>query len=118
MMKEMQSILGMANYLRRFTPGLALLTTALGQFIQKGSAYASMPLHQVAFQAIIDDICKETIVRYYRPHLDLVLECDASKIAVGMSLLQDFMQDPLNVGMNECHHAEATGLCNQDSHPD
>ena len=48
---------------------------------------------------IINDICKKTMLRYYRPDLHLVLECDASKIAVGISLLQDFMQDPLYLGI-------------------
>ena len=93
-LKEMNSFLGMANCLRRFTPRLASLTAPLRQLIKKGNAYALMPHDQVAFQVIINDICKETILRYYRPDLDLVLECHASKIAMGMNLLQDLRQDP------------------------
>ena len=39
-----------------------------------------------------DDICRHIILRYYRPDLDLVLECDASKVAMGMLLMQNFSQ--------------------------
>ena len=93
----MQSFPGMANYLGKFTQRLASLSTLFRQ-LMKGNAYTLMPHLQLAVQVIIDDICKETILRYYKPDLDLVLECNAFKIAMGMSLLQDFMQDPLNIG--------------------
>ena len=64
--KEMHSFFGMVSYLRRFTkPTLASLTTPLRQLVKKSNAYTPMPHHQVAFQAIIGDMCKETILRYY-----------------------------------------------------
>ena len=70
-MKKMQSFLGMANYPGRFTPRLALLTAPLRKLIKKGNAYVPLPHHQVAFQSTIEDICKESMLRYYRPDLDL-----------------------------------------------
>ena len=47
-----------------------------------------MSHYHVAFQAIINEICRYTVLMYYRLDLDLVLECDASRVSMGMTLVQ------------------------------
>ena len=42
----------------------------------------------------MDKIYRHIILKYYRSDLDLVLECDASKVAMNMTLMQDFSQGP------------------------
>ena len=91
---EIQSFLAICNYLGRFTSWLTSMPAPLRYLIKKASAFAPMPHHHVAFQAIINEICRHTILKYYRPDLDLMLECDAPKEAVGMTHMQDFSQEP------------------------
>ena len=97
--KEMQSFLGMCNCLGRFTRQLASMTTPLRQLIKKSNAFAPMLHHHIAFKVIINEISMHTILNYYRPDLDLVLECDASIVAVSMTLIQDFSQEPGSFGI-------------------
>ena len=95
----MLSFLDMSNYLGRFTSLLASFATPLRQLIKKANAFAHMPHHHLALQAIIDEICSHTILQVLQPGLDLVLECDASKVALGMMLMQDFSQEPWAFGI-------------------
>ena len=97
--KETQSFLDRCNYPDRFTSWLASLATPLMHLIKKVNAFALMPSHHVAFQAIINEICRHTTLKDYRPDLDTVLECDASKVAMGMTHMQDFNQEPCFFGI-------------------
>ena len=58
--KEMQSFLGMCNYLGRLTSWFTSLSTPPRQFIKKANAFTPMPQHNIAFQAIIDEIYRNT----------------------------------------------------------
>ena len=73
---------------------LTSLATPLRQLKKKANAFALMSHHHIAFQTVINEICRHTVLKYYRPGFDLVLECDASNIAMGMTLMQDFSQEP------------------------
>ena len=46
-------------------------------------------VHSLDFKRIIETLCKEgTVLKYYKPELDLFLETDASGKGIGMALLQ------------------------------
>ena len=75
------------------------MDTPLRQLIKKANAFVPMIHHNVAFQTIIDEICRHTILKYYRPDIELVLECDASKVVMGLTHMQDFSQEPRTFGI-------------------
>ena len=87
--KLLQSFLGMVNYLSRFDPYMANMTHNLRALLKKGSNAKWMDIHSLDFQKIIDTLCREgTVLKYYKPELELFLETDASGKGIGMALLQ------------------------------
>ena len=87
--KLLQSFLGMVNYLSRFDPYLANMTHDLRALLKKGTNPKWTDVHSLDFKRIIDTLCKEgTMLKYYKPELDLFLETDASGKGIGMALLQ------------------------------
>ena len=53
---DLQSFLGMVNYLSRFTPHLAALTAPLRDLTKKDSMFGWGPEHDKAFKAIKTEI--------------------------------------------------------------
>ena len=46
-------------------------------------------MHSLDFQKVIDTLCREgTVLKYYKPDLELFLETDTSGKGIGMTLLQ------------------------------
>ena len=79
----------MVNYLSRFDPYMANMTHNLRALLKKGSNAKWTDVHSLDFQKIIDTLCREgTVLKYYKPDLDLFLETDASGKGIGMALLQ------------------------------
>ena len=66
-----------------------------------------MSYHPIEFQASIKEVCRHTILKYYRPDLDLILESGASKVAMGMASMPDFSQEPGFFGIK---FIDVTGL--------
>ena len=87
--KLLQSFLGMVNYLSRFDPYMANMNHNLRALLKKGSDAKWTDVHNLDFKKIIDTLCRKgTILKYYKPELDLFLETDASGKGIGMALLQ------------------------------
>ena len=85
----LQSFLGMINYLSRFEPKIADLTPRLRSLLKKSNEFIWTDVHSDDFKRLIDIMCNSPkLLRYYRPDLDLYLETDASRVAIGMALLQ------------------------------
>ena len=87
--KLLQSFLGMVNYLSRFDLYMANMTHNLRSLLKKGTNPKWTDVHSLDFKRIIETLCKEgTVLKYYKPELDLFLETDASGKGIGMALLQ------------------------------
>ena len=85
----LQSFLGMISYLSRFEPKIAYLTHRLRSLLKKSNEFIWREAHCGDFKRLIDIMCNSPkLLRYYRPDLDLYLETDASRVAIGMALLQ------------------------------
>ena len=85
----LQSFLGMINYLSRFEPKITNLTHRLRSLLKKSNEFVWTEAHSDDFKRLIDIMCKSPkLLRYYRPDLDLHLEMDASRVAIGMALLK------------------------------
>ncbi|CAI7820731.1 unnamed protein product [Closterium sp. NIES-53] len=79
---KLQSFLGFVNYVCRFVPDMAKLTAPSTDLLRKGVEYTKGEKEQAAFSP--------PVLRIADPHRLFELVTDASDIAVGAVLLQDF----------------------------
>ena len=86
---EVQSILGMANYLSRFTPNLAIITSPLRDLTKKDTEWTWGPEHKQAFNRLKDAISSTDVLAYYDPAKPATIQTDASKRGLGATVLQD-----------------------------
>ncbi|KAL0161181.1 hypothetical protein M9458_044906, partial [Cirrhinus mrigala] len=77
---ELETILGMVNYLARFTPHLSQVNAPLRQLLKQDCEFIWDAVHDRAFKQI-----KELITNH---PMDLTLQVDASKSGLGAVLLQ------------------------------
>ncbi|CAI7781629.1 unnamed protein product [Closterium sp. NIES-54] len=87
---ELQSFLGFVNYVRWFVPDMAKLTAPLTDLLKKGVKYTWGEKEQAAFSALKNILCSPPVLCIADPHHPFELVTDASDIAVGAVLLQDF----------------------------
>ena len=84
------TILGVINYLNRFSTRLAELTAPLRELIKKGIHFRWEERHEKALQSIKKELCDTTILSYYDPNrvTKTILQCDASQQGLGAWLRQ------------------------------
>ena len=85
---ELQSFIGMANYLRQFIPSFAEIMSPLYKLLRKNAIWSWGVREQKAFTKIKASITSEQVLRHYDPDAPLVLQADASSIGVGAVILQ------------------------------
>ena len=82
---ELLTILGMINYLNRFSVKLAEYTAPLRELTKKNVHFRWEPHHQVALDKIEKELSSSRIISYYdpNPRIPTILQCDASQIGLG-----------------------------------
>ena len=88
-LNDLQTFLGMIQYLSKFSPRIAELTEPLCDLMKKHAPYAWGPEHNQAFEYIKKEIVQAPILRYYDLKKETVLQTDASIKGFGACLLQD-----------------------------
>jgi transposase InsO family protein len=88
-LKELQTFLGMVNYLHRYSPQLANITAPLRDLCKSKSEFIWGPEHDLAMQKVKDEITSAGHLPFYDPHKQLILQVDASGRGLGASLIQD-----------------------------
>ncbi|KAK3563461.1 hypothetical protein QTP86_028882 [Hemibagrus guttatus] len=85
---ELETVLGMINYLSKFAPGLADVNAQLRQLLKDSSEFVQ---HDRAFNRIKELLKCEPgpVLAYFDPLKELRLQVDASKYGLGAVLLQD-----------------------------
>ena len=86
--KELQSFIGMVNYLSKFTPRLSELAECLCNLIYINVPFQWGPEHTEAFTNIKQEIIQASVLKYYDPKKPTVLQTDASAKGLGACLLQ------------------------------
>ncbi|GJP79302.1 hypothetical protein CLOP_g9549 [Closterium sp. NIES-67] len=89
-LRELQSFLGFVNYVRRFIPNMAGVTSPLTDLLKKGKFYEWGGEQQAAFDQLKLFLTTPHVLRIADPHRPFKLITDASHLAVGAVLLQDF----------------------------
>ena len=87
--KEMQTFLGMVQYLQKFTPCLSVLAEPLQDLIKTNSPYIWGPEHTIVMNAIQEEMVKAPILKYFDLRQKTVPQTDASCKGLGACLLQD-----------------------------
>ena len=86
---ELQSFMGMINYLNRFSPVIAQTSEPVRQLMKKEVPFVWQEEHQRAFQNLKQVITKVPVLAYYDPEKDNLIQSDASLKGIGCVLIQD-----------------------------
>ena len=86
--KELETFLGLANYLGRFTPHLATVSAPLRELCKTNVPCDWGPEHVAAFSNLTKDISSKEVLRYYDSTKPLVIQVDASQRGLWAALLQ------------------------------
>ncbi|GJP34965.1 hypothetical protein CLOM_g19439 [Closterium sp. NIES-68] len=88
--KELQSFLGFINYVRRFIPNMAVLSTLLTDWLKDHDCFWWGENQQAAFDQLKIAFTSPPVLRISDPDCPYEVITDASSIAINAVLLQDF----------------------------
>ena len=103
--QELQSLLGMFNYLGKFVPNLAAKTQDLRALVKKNAEFVWEETHTQIFEALKAELKDNMTLQYFDPEKEIVIECDASQKGLGACLLQD--GKPVNFSSRSLVDAES-----------
>ena len=86
---ELQTFLGMINYLSRFAPNLSTVITPLRDLTKNNSDFIWDSVSDKVFKDAKELITHSPVLEYFDSKKDITLQVDASKSGVGATLLQE-----------------------------
>ena len=87
--ESMQSFLGMVNFLNRYSPQLAELSTSLRELCRIHTDYKPKSEHHQSFDAIKKELSTNIVLPYYDPTSHTTLQTDSSKKGLRAVLIQN-----------------------------
>ena len=93
--KQVQSFIGMINYLSKFLARLSELVEPIRELSKDKVLFNWGPEHHATFKQIKKEIVRAPILAYYNPKKETTLQTDASVKGLGTCLLQDQKQSTL-----------------------
>lgn len=87
---ELETILGMINYLAKFAPDLSNITTPMRKLLKKDTEFLWDSPQQESFEKVKRVITRSPgpVLTYFNPKEPVTLQVDASKYGLGAALLQ------------------------------
>ena len=86
---ELQTLLGVVNFLSRYAPNLADVAAPLRQLVKKNVQFQWNKTYDKVHSEIIQLLCKAPVLTYFDSSKDITIQCDASQNGVGACLMQD-----------------------------
>ena len=86
---ELQTLLGMVNFLSRYAPNLADVAAPLRQLVKKNVQFQWNKPYDKVHSEIIQLLCKAPVLTYFDSSKDITIQCDGSQNGVGACLMQD-----------------------------
>uniref|UniRef100_A0A8C6K5V8 Gypsy retrotransposon integrase-like protein 1 n=1 Tax=Nothobranchius furzeri TaxID=105023 RepID=A0A8C6K5V8_NOTFU len=86
---ELETILGMVNYLARFAPHLSQIIAPRRQLLKRENEFTWDRQHEDAFTQMKHLITHHPVLAFFDPQKELRLQVDASKSGLGAVMLQD-----------------------------
>ena len=86
-LQDLQSFLGLVNYLNRFSPALTDLTVPLRALCKKDTLFTWESSQEAAFEAIKKEITSAPVLAYFDQSKTSTIQSDASKKGLGLSLI-------------------------------
>ncbi len=86
---ELRSFLGLANYYRRYVENYAEICLPMFPLLAKDTPFVWTETHSLAFNTLKHKLTTAPVLKPFNPSLDPILVTDASKFALGATLMQD-----------------------------
>lgn len=87
--KDLQTFLGVVNYMRSFIPNLSDSTAPLRELLKKNTIFLWTENHSHVVNEIKDAVLKSNILVPFDTRKEIKIQCDASQFGLGCCLLQD-----------------------------
>ena len=87
--KAVQRFIGLATYLSRFLPHLSETCEPLRRLTDKGALWTWQSQQEDAFQNVKRLVSHQPVLKYYNVHEEVTIQCDASEVGLGATLLQN-----------------------------
>ena len=85
--QELESFLGMINFLGQFIKNMSELTSNLRSLLKKNTLFQWTESHETSFQKLKDSITSDSCLMYYNSKKPVTLQVDASQVGLGGVLL-------------------------------
>ncbi len=89
--QAVRRLLGMVNYLQRFSSNLSTVTAPLRELLKEQNVfhYWREDVEEKCFNEVKKILSSHPLLKYFDPDQDLELQCDASEKGLGACLMQD-----------------------------
>ena len=88
--QDVKRLLGMANYLQRFTPNLSEVTAPFRDLLKEDNQFLWDAAQERSFQELKKTISEAPVLKFFDPNLDSVeIQCDASDRGLGCCIMQN-----------------------------
>ena len=99
--QELQSFLGMLQYLSPLIPNMSDHTAPLRSLLKKDAEFTWSATHQVSFDTLKECVSKASTLHYYNPDFETKIQVDASQKGLGAALIQIDPNAPDKVRVKE-----------------
>lgn len=86
--KELQSILGMINFIREYIPNMSEITAPLREMLKKNMIFKWLPVHSKVLDELKRRISSAPVLGIFDENKEITIQADASKNGLGACLMQ------------------------------